>query len=184
MGATATTGVRGVANTAYAFNGSSNYIWANLSPQATNQVSMSLWVNSSVMPPPSDKPIFSQQNNNSDRFELVPSSDGTLYFTVSNKSTAIDTNLASFSTYILSNTWTHVLVTVNSLGSGIYINGILRQSKTWTNGFVPNITINAPMNFGKGFSAQWFNGSIDNIRMYNKALSADEVMNIYNTEKP
>jgi hypothetical protein len=81
----------------------------------------------------------------------------------------------------ISNTWFNVIGTYNGSYNSIYVNGILQET-----GSVISGTVNLTSNFviGKGVSNvayQKGNGSI--YRIYNKALSATEVLQNYNTNK-
>jgi len=79
--------------------------------------------------------------------------------------------------------WNHIAVVSHSTGEReIYINNSLSTfaSQPDAYGIVTNaISIGAAYYFGSYF-AEFFNGSIDDIRIYNTALSASEVSNLYN----
>ena len=63
------------------------------------------------------------------------------------------------------------------------VNGILQTTTVYGS----NSTIVAPIYSSKiGYSEAWngyFQGQIDNIRIYNRALSNTEVLGVYNFEK-
>jgi len=74
--------------------------------------------------------------------------------------------------------WTHVAVTMNATGAHIYVNGLLAAESS-------AITINSldfkPVQnyIGRSqFSDPLFNGSIDDFRVYNYALSATEIAQV------
>jgi type II secretory pathway pseudopilin PulG len=75
------------------------------------------------------------------------------------------------------NTWFYVVTTWDSSGARIYINGVLEGSSA----IVPNFLItNATAYIGSnGGSTRLLNGRLDDIRIYNRALSADEVKKLY-----
>ncbi len=62
----------------------------------------------------------------------------------------------------------------------LYINGTLDRSATETSSSVPNYT--STLRFGElqGNSAGYMGGKIDDIRIYNRALSASEITQLYN----
>lgn len=80
------------------------------------------------------------------------------------------------------NSWHHVVLTFddsNNLASG-YVNGVLRNSGTSNKQYPPNLwySVGALSATSHG-DGTYFNGSIDNARLYNRALSAGEVQRLY-----
>lgn len=78
------------------------------------------------------------------------------------------------------NTWTHICMTHAGPLLNMYINGILDASVTFagtpqTDGTIP-LTIGAGNN---GTSQFYYDGLMDDIRIYNRALSAGEVQSLY-----
>jgi hypothetical protein len=83
----------------------------------------------------------------------------------------------SFSTYptsgwtLTAGVWNHVVMTRASSTSYSYLNGVLKGSKAgFTNSFGEQI-----LNIGNGFSNEYTAKSIAAVKIYNKALTADEV---------
>ena len=86
------------------------------------------------------------------------------------------------------NTWHHVAFTYNgtSLGSGvnIYIDGNLSNGTVTYDNLSGSILNNVPLNIGQGtWGGGAFNGIIDEVRVYNRALTAAEVEQLYNMGK-
>jgi len=82
------------------------------------------------------------------------------------------------STYLSSNTWYHVVVVDDSLASKLYLNGNLIDTGT---GEDPNL---ANVRIGTRYSnSGYFDGVIDEVRIYNRVLSADEVTKLYEEGK-
>jgi hypothetical protein len=87
------------------------------------------------------------------------------------------------------NTWHHVVVTVDGTGNKVFVDGI-QQSLTYVDGsaasteFFDDIYSNAStIDIGRLNTTNfptYFDGTIDDIRIYNRALSADEVKRLYN----
>jgi hypothetical protein len=77
------------------------------------------------------------------------------------------------------NKWSHVVGTVNSNGNGvIYINGISNNTTDFT---ITRGDTSTVLNIGRNTNnATFFDGKIDDVRIYNRALSATEVMQLYN----
>jgi hypothetical protein len=77
------------------------------------------------------------------------------------------------------NKWTHVAVSYENTTfmRKVYINGVLHQNQTLSGGL--QISIGAT-GFGMCEQPNWdFNGTIDEIRVYNRTLSASEVNDLY-----
>jgi hypothetical protein len=73
--------------------------------------------------------------------------------------------------------WYHLTINYNNTTriSNAYVNGIFINSHTFTlNNLL--IDVSEPLLIGISFEAMAFNGTIDNIRIYNKALTPDETV--------
>ena len=77
------------------------------------------------------------------------------------------------------NTWTHIAVVAQSTGTALYVNGVLQE----THGPVTlGIAATAPVNIGRtGDNDDPFAGAIDDLRLYNRALSQVEIQTDMNT---
>jgi hypothetical protein len=84
-------------------------------------------------------------------------------------------------TNIQFNQWNHVVATSDGLGNGkVYINGELRQTNSSFNTAITTTTV--PIQIGAyvgGAVGGWFNGKIPTVKLYSRALSADEVLQNY-----
>ncbi|MFA6407732.1 MAG: LamG-like jellyroll fold domain-containing protein [Candidatus Paceibacterota bacterium] len=76
------------------------------------------------------------------------------------------------------NTWYHVVGIRNSTTTYIYVNGTLGSSKSHADG-AGNVDNAQPIVIGDNSWGPNFPGYIDDVRVYNRALSADEVGQIY-----
>ena len=77
------------------------------------------------------------------------------------------------------NTWSHVAVTYDSSSLKFYLNGSLVFSKALTGTIT---TSNDPLRIGGNtIWGEYFKGLIDEVRIYNKALSAGEIQIDMNT---
>jgi hypothetical protein len=70
--------------------------------------------------------------------------------------------------------WYHVAVTDNAGEIRIYLDGQLNQSSNGGYGIPENIS--APINIGCVENDKFFNGVIDDVRIYDRALSAEEIL--------
>jgi len=75
------------------------------------------------------------------------------------------------------NQWYHVVCTYDGSIQKIYVNGILQNSSSWSNTF----TITTGITIGKDFESdiQYFKGTIDEVAIYNRALTAGEIQQHY-----
>lgn len=72
------------------------------------------------------------------------------------------------------NTWIYITVVINASGSKFYIDGLYKNSTTITFGSINN----APLTIGT-YANEWFCGGIKNIRIYNRALTDEEILQNY-----
>lgn len=83
-----------------------------------------------------------------------------------------------------SNTWDHWVFTANNIANTmkVYKNGVLYASKTGASAFNPSPLRDLCIGGGPaaGGSSLWYNGKLDDIRIYKRELLADEAAYIYN----
>ncbi|MEI7584470.1 LamG domain-containing protein [Runella sp.] len=178
-GATLTTDRFGIANKAYYFNGSSKITLPdNNLPFGNKDRTISMWVYASIRQ--------SNIHNGNPGHLLKYGVEGVEYqncnialwgdvLRVANWSSPPDID---FSYAHPVNKWFHLVVKIeNSNQVKIFIDGVLQYTssvETWntlTNGF---------LTIGEYFSQ----GKLDDIRIYNRALTDTEVSQLYNSEKP
>ena len=77
--------------------------------------------------------------------------------------------------------WHNFVININSTNVGLYSDGILTSSKTIFNDHKGiNVSLMGVAQSGSGTNyGGWFNGSIDEVRIYNKSLSASEISILY-----
>src|SRR5207245_7665367 len=92
--------------------------------------------------------------------------------------TAPDSYLRGTSTPAL-NSWTHVAATYDGATLRIYANGVLQASKA-VSGAITTST-GALRIGGDSVWGEWFAGLIDDVRVYNRALTATELQTDMNT---
>lgn len=75
-------------------------------------------------------------------------------------------------------TWQHVAVTWNGSKAAFYVNGINAGQDTGCSGNLPDS--DNPVTIGRrNDSTRYFEGLIDDVRIYNKVLSAGEIWQLY-----
>ncbi len=85
----------------------------------------------------------------------------------------------NFSQNALNGFWHHVVYTKNGTNHSIYIDGVPDQQFTSN----ADISSSVPLYIGKRWNKTsgqgWFNGKIDEVKIYNRALSPQEVALLY-----
>jgi len=78
------------------------------------------------------------------------------------------------------NTWYHYVLVIDSTGGKIYINGQLASSDIWDG--TPGVSTNNYLwKIGGSYDGNlWYNGKIDDIGIWNRALSQEEVLSLHN----
>jgi len=87
---------------------------------------------------------------------------------------------------IVLNTWIHAIMTYDGASSKIYINGSLANTGAIT-GTIDYTEYGSPYYLSIGrkneFEGQYVSGSVSVVKIYNRALSASEVLQNYNATK-
>ncbi len=169
---------------ALAFNGTTSYVdLGNPTPlQLTGSMTWSAWVFATGTPP-NDGQIIAKSGP-SDGWQVKTSPDtGPHTFGVAVAANA-STYVQRFSTTTRAlNTWYHVAGVYNATAQtlDIYVNGVLDNGLL--SGTVPAAQLNSTqnVNIGRRIGGYYFQGIIDDMRIYNRAISAAEVTTDMNT---
>ncbi len=78
-------------------------------------------------------------------------------------------------TIITENQWYHIVMVKSGLTLYYYVNGILNASQTFADNIVNN---SAQVLIGACVCDHFFNGTIDSVRIFNKALTPDETVSL------
>ena len=175
-GATPAVGQNNQPNSAYAFNGTNQSI--NLNPTTTFPVTtgtITLWA----------KLVDTGTNPQIMFFYGASSEDGcsglpaivlsTCGFTLQNASSAINVAVP----FMMDNQW-HSLVGTWDAGASnakVYFDGILTATSNL--GFTPNVSQQTTAIGKPGTNSRYSNGVLDDVRIYNRALSASEVQSLF-----
>ena len=105
--------------------------------------------------------------------------DNKIRFWAYNANNALDST-----TTISPNIWYNILVTYNNTSKiqSIYINGVFNVSNTHNSGFVVSTVTNLQIG-GSLVLGGYINGNIAQTQIYNRALSASEILQNYNATK-
>ena len=183
-GAVITTNCTGTPNAAYNFNGYSNGITIPALDLSTgDEMSISVWVNPSSLTSHMYHEIIRQDNGytGAPDFLLSFQDFGTiLSFGVGTTTSysELDVNISS-SAYL--NTWTHIVVVYNGAHRQVYKNAVLISSDLKTGNVThtaTNFTVGCEPTYME--SQEFFQGKIDDIGIWRRALTAKEILTLYN----
>jgi hypothetical protein len=179
---TASTGRFGIANSAYSFNGSTQYVTTATQYVNPPTFSISLWFNTTVA---GGKLLGfgNQQTGQSGQYDrhLYMNDLGQLYFGIFNVTAQTINTTRAYNDGL----WHHVVVTVGAAGSIMYVDNALQvQNAAMT---TPE-TVTGYWRIGYDNVGSWtsqptnffFTGKLDDIAIYNRELTAAEVITTNN----
>lgn len=186
-GATLTTDRFGNTNSAYSFNGTSNYIQCNLAStlntNTINGITLSGWTNSIQYTYSGNQTILGLLDSSNAGYWIgygnQNSTTGFLSGNCGNAGVGASMILVP-STPPTANNWYHVVMTCdfNTNISKLYINGVYQSQST---------SSLLTLNFNKFIIGKWWptinwfqNGKIDDVGIWNRALTTQEVTQLYN----
>jgi hypothetical protein len=156
----------------YTTNGTSTYLTSpNIIPNTTNNFSLAFWVYPTIT-----------------GYVLSPASygyDHRLSYDLTNQRVRIgvcefsDVNQRTYSTStnsVLMNKWTHITLILDNLNIKIYVDGVLDLNTTETIAIAPWTGL---WFWGqRGISTSWFEGKLNDIRLFNHILTDMEIQEI------
>lgn len=141
--------------------------------EGMNELTISMWVNPSFFP---SKPTFGIIKENSYRFEFAPST-GETFFKVGTSNNAMGGTGTSVSAGFLgTGNWYHLVGVYNGTRLNVFLDGVLvGTTSSDISGSI--ISDNKPLEIGSNAAGatQEFNGGIDEVMVFNRAISEDEV---------
>ena len=185
-GATLTSDRNGFANTAYSFDGVNDFIEIlNSASLESNNISIGFWVKSSSN-------LFQQiiykvtpntAANESYSIPLNLTQAGKINFDLKNNNCSPGQGWNLFSTNVTTSNWTYIVLTHDGVNSKIYQNGQLISNN------LANFNANNCQGGNLLIGATWqysncFNGQLDDIGIWNRALTQQEITNLYTASTP
>ncbi len=174
------------------FNGSSDYVsipYTNLNFERTDAFSISAWINmNAVSPSGGSSSIIGRSSGGS---------KGTFFIWCNTGSVICNSNSVGFGLWgtttvmhvytatnsVMSKEWVHVLVTYSgsstAAGTKIYKNGTSLALSTYLNTLSTTIKPNVDWRIGDDYTDDWASGMIDDVRIYNRVLTAQEAADLY-----
>jgi formylglycine-generating enzyme required for sulfatase activity len=188
----------GVVNSSYQFNGQGQYLQASHANHLnTFPLSMGFWFRTATTDLPTSELglVGKYRAEFWNGYQAIMQPDGTIWpwYVLSRGQDVIgrydvngDNNPPFQSAPLNDAQWHHLVFTIDSGGGKMYIDGQLVSQKDWR-GTPTVVTSDLPLTIGQylGHDSPTgsFHGSIDEVRLYNRALSANEVLELANEGK-
>ena len=181
VGATWTTA--GKFGNALSFNGTNSYVDLGnpAALQLTGSITLEAWVKAAATPP-DDGQIVAKSNSSGWELKTTPDT-GPHTFGVGVSGTSTSKTQRYSTTVRALNTWYHVAGVYDATAGTLstYVNGVLDNGTL--KGTIPTSQFNqnVNVNIGRRTGGFYFNGVIDEVRIYKRALSQAEIQNDMNT---
>ncbi len=176
--------IAGKMGQALQFDGSNDFVYAASSATTLTSYSSCSWIRPNFSDSDtSAQTVVTRKNNTGDSArsaELTWDGVGNRWF--SDSMGALAYSVSDASTPFNSNEWHHICFTFGgSSDSGyFYWDGVAKTTtQNFWSGTGANITTYFPFYIGNAVNANYFNGAIDDVRIYNRALSAKEIKRLY-----
>ncbi len=158
------------------FDGSDDYLEStSASLLLSNSVTVSSWINVTSAGSTARKYIVNTTNSNQGYALTQTDTTPTMKFSIGDGASYV---YASGATTLTTGVWYHVVGTADNQGNvKVYVNGILDGENTATG----PMQLPSGVNFriGTRSTSNYFNGLIDETRVYNRAFSPNEVAQLY-----
>jgi hypothetical protein len=177
------TWVDGKFGKALSFDGVNDYVEANDSIGTFSYLTIAAWFKLNSLPGSYATIYFNGDGSGGNDIHLAITSDGAI-FSRADAPAECDISIRKSSSGLVSpGNWYHVVVvfdTVNDVKK-VYLNGTLVQNVTYTCSIpTANYKDEIGRAYDNSFLNNWyFNGVIDEVRIYNRALSEEEIQALY-----
>ena len=170
---------------AFSFNGSSSYITVPNSPSLNPSTSITLswwcYVNQFTNTYSVFISNWDETNNQRAYSMVIEPTTNKLRLSYSSNGGSSDLFINS-TTAVALNNWIHVVYVKSVSSTNIYINGVLINSTPSITGIYSSSS--RPIRFGAKNTSnpyQFFNGKLDDIGIWNRSLTQQEITNLYNS---
>jgi len=172
IGSSAPTWTTGKYGSGLSFDGTNDYVDTNLAYSATHKT-FSFWAKSAVANKITAIPFGIQSPTGNDRFYIGYDNSGNLGLGLGSSGWNNESN-----GYQLDTNWHNYVIIWDGTTMKLYVDGILKAQKSGSTTASGNYYIGANHYLSSINSP--FQGNIDELRVYNRALSPAEVQNLYN----
>jgi hypothetical protein len=174
--------VAGRFGNALSFDGVNDWVEVtdSVSLELSTGMTLEAWVNPSVAA--GWNTVLLKEAGAGMSYELYSNNDvnrPAAYFTVPSGAIRAVTGTAA----VGASTWTHLAVTYDGASMRMYVNGVLVRTTARTGTILAE---DGPLHIGGNqvWGGEWFSGLIDEVRIYNRALSAAEIASDMTTPIP
>ncbi len=179
---TGTTRTIGKVGQALDFNGSTDYVNVpenNNDFDITNNITISTWVKLDDLDRVESVVCKEYLSDVDCVYQIRTYQSGNRFDFVFFNGTSYKHTIPDVSIIYSTNRWYHVAGTYDGNTRRLYMDGLLVKETIEAAGSI--LTTNDPLRIGTETAAPWYlKGSIDEVRIYNRALSAQEVQRLYN----
>ncbi|MDF7808789.1 Ig-like domain-containing protein [Pontiellaceae bacterium B12219] len=172
--------VTGQRGGALEFNGSTSAdsvnIPADIFVAVTNEITVSMWVKGDATEQPRDDSVFQALDaSGNPLFNIQLPAAGSQVIWDAGDSSGYDRIVKTASTADFEGQWNHWAFTKNATSGtmNMYLNGALWQSGSGNTTPMNGVVANAC--FGSGEGTDYYEGTLDDVRIYNTVLSASEI---------
>ena len=171
-GASLTTDRNNKSNSAYSFNGTNNYLQVaapSFSFADTSKFTFSIW-------------LYKKASTGVAMIHATTAANNFIYMIGGASNTSYGTNKQQ-SAWIWAtcahtlNQWVNYTCVYNSGSMSLYKNGVLESTASYNHTGATRATL--PLFIGSGINANYFDGDVDDIGIWNRALSASEIAALY-----
>jgi len=180
--------VAGKFGPALSFDGTDDYVTIpSINYAGVSQLTVSFWVKFNAAPTATIYMLQQGNSANNRVFNFLVLDGGRTHFTLWNSSAASETG--RYDSIITTTNWYHIVGTYDGANVRVYVNGILgtyRQGaltgtlEDAVSGGLDQFILGGSLSLAGVLSSD-FAGQIDNVSIYNRALSASEIAQLYMT---
>ena len=185
-GATLTTGRGGIANTAYYFDGVSNKITvsASASIQPQYKLTLTAWIQPDVNSLLGWSTVLTKRYSATidpwNSYSLATHYNDKWEFDLSNGTTGSQKTAKAHTTTPYNAGWIFLCATYDSTQAKLYVNGVLDTTISFS-GSIGYSTNDLVIGYATYSANDYYKGRIDEIRIYNRALSPTEISLLFNS---
>jgi hypothetical protein len=180
---TTTSPIAGISGQGLKFNGSNNSInvpdATSLNFDGSKDFTISAWIKPTALDS-SQRDVVSKGDNSNWGYDFLTWTDNTFAFRIID-TTPSAAEIRVFTGALTANQWQHVVgVYTANTNLKIYLNGVLANTTNTDSSVSIRSSVGTSMSLGSfNNSSQFFRGELDEIRIYNRALSGAEVFELY-----
>ena len=158
------------------FDGMNDYVdlGASSTLHHSGNFSVGMWINIPEVPSQNGEVIIGDYQGYYKGYSLYVNTAGKIYFGVGRQSDSTTQDVTSTQVLTL-NTWYHIVATYDG-APNVFVNAIKTTGVTYSP--IEAETGNTRIGIGQ-WVTRYFNGTIDEVQIYNRSLTADEIKELY-----